>query len=72
MAEKRLGESWLVPLGMSVTRAFDRYILKERNRRERLSAELKWHEDRIEEYTKEEQQRFRAMRKILDEGDTSD
>jgi len=64
-----LGKSKLQKPGESLWRSFDRYILRERKRRERLSAELKWHEDRIGRYTPQEQERFKNMRKILEEDD---
>jgi hypothetical protein len=65
-----LGESSLQKPGESMWRAFDRYILSERARREALSAELKWHEDRMDVYDEKAQERFKAMREILDRKDT--
>jgi hypothetical protein len=66
--EGELGESNLIKPGEPMFRAFDRYILKQRALKQRLGAELKWHEDRIDVYDLAAQNRFKAMRKILEEG----
>jgi hypothetical protein len=63
---EELGKSDLIRPGESMWRAFDRYILRDRARKEALSAELKWHEDRIEVYDLKTQERFKKMREILD------
>jgi len=66
MPKPRLGRSSLIKPGESLWCAFDRYILAQRAKMEKLSAELKWHEDRIEVYDLKTQERFKRMREILD------